>query len=435
MTMAPDGSIGLAAYEVSRDAISRKDQDAWERSFHFTGITPYDELPPYEKGRYAQQFMRFIDATPQVREAFAAYKHLPGTSTHTFATRISGITRVIANSIKQQPFFDRRIRDVAPMHNRFSSYDPFFGENVDAMIGPTRSNACYPFETDFHKKKRIRIADFGCSPKRGGSPTLLFLKKTLCSIFPDKEISCVGYDIDFLQRYPHFDRKGKWQGWEKGYAPDSDGCCVVNGIEYRDATWPRHNIVPMLYGTKIIHTFVPADEPFDFVLNTMFYSVAQISGASQQTLAHMRKAQHDSLHPGGILFLNTCDDCYHIYPAACDTPLNTTIPFISTLQNITQKTSDLIDGSSYCAQIDLEGVPIEKAKQRIYQAIFRAYRLGDSRLSFLDRIFDIYRLSLTGMTLSRTISHLEDPDLCIIESRKEENMSYVQMIRASSLKQ
>ena len=245
--------------------------------------------------------------------------------------------------------YDRQVTAKLPQlqNSEYFRHDPIFGEYIDSLIGNPQILPLI-LERSLRGKKVIKIADFGCAPKKEGSSNLVFLKSILTTLFPDKRFEFFGYDIDFRGRYPNFDSDGNFVGWEEAYLFDGEGTASYKEDTYYNANDPSFNIIPRQEDSKLLNTFDTSHNQYDIVINSMFYSVYEMNGEPEESLDIMRGNLLDIRNPEGVLFLNTCDDCFKIFPSPERESLPEVIPFISSLDNIGNKIDEILTGGAYC---------------------------------------------------------------------------------------
>lgn len=291
-----------------------------ERIFHFCGNSFFDEVSPTQRSHLAEIYSSWILRSHELVEAFEEYNPSSVTLTWTFETRISGLAAVIANYISGNGLFDRRIVTNVPefQESQFFRHDPYFGVYVDGLIGkPTPPEIM--LSADLGYKDVIKIADFACAPKKEGS-SILFLKRILPKLFPNKRFEFYGYDIDFQDRYPHFDENGNFNGWQEGYLFDEEGVAQYNGATYYNnaAQNPQFNLVPQRGNNGFANTFDVSHNRYDVIINSMFYSVLEMNREPEESLSIMRDNLVSLRIQQGVVFLNTCDDCFKIFPGQED---------------------------------------------------------------------------------------------------------------------
>lgn len=396
-----------------------------ERIFHFCGHSFFDELASTERSLLADKYFSWISRNPELLEAFEAYMPTSVTLTWTFESRISGLAAVIANYIAGNSLFDREISANAPefQNSQFFRLDPYFGEYADSLV-PLVGEARPPeliLETDLSRKGTIKIADFACAPKKEGGSSILFLKAVLPRLFPDKQFEFFGYDIDFQDKYPQFDEAGNFKGWQEGYVFDRDGVAHHNGSTYYNAAQnPQFNLVPGREGDIFANTFDVSHNRYDVIINSMFYSVLEMNGEPQESL-DMMKDNHLRLRTSeGVVFLNTCDDCFKIFPAQSDDALPVVVPFISSASNMKQKVREVLTGGMYCKGVyNPHYEPSPDERRRVESSLYLAHRLARRDLTFLDRLFETYERVKEGADLEHALSCLTDPNLMLGQERRK----------------
>ncbi|MBI4232022.1 hypothetical protein HY605_02215, partial [Candidatus Peregrinibacteria bacterium] len=244
-------------------------------------------------------------------------------------------------------------------------------------------------------------------------------------LFPHKHFEFFGYDIDFHDRYPRFDENGNFKGWQEGYAFDREGVAHHNGVTYYNASMnPQFNPIPQRRDQRFVNTFDTSQRIYDVIINSMFYSVFQMNGEPEESLDRMRENLLSLRNPSGVVFLNTCDDCFKIFPAPNSEPLPVVVPFICSIANIEQKVNELLSGGNYCGGV--YGFGSERSKNELTQeekkavekALYRAHRLARSDVTFLDRLFEAYEMINRGSTLDKALESLTDPNLVINHKRR-----------------
>jgi hypothetical protein len=275
--------------------------------------------------------------------------------------------------------------------------------------------------TNLVSREVIKIADFACAPKKDGGSSILFLKRILHGLFPSKRFEFYGYDIDFQNRYPQFDEDGNFNGWQEGYVFDKEGVAQYNGATYYNAAQnSQFNLVPQGNGNGFSDTFDASRNRYDIIINSMFYSVLEMNGEPEESLRIMRDTLLALRTQQGVVFLNTCDDCFKIFPAQGDNALPVVVPFISSMTNIEQKVAEVLMGGKYCNGIygsDYE--PSTEERKRVETALYLAHRLARKDLTFLDRLFETYQGINEGANLDDSLSCLTNPNMRIGQARRK----------------
>jgi hypothetical protein len=219
--------------------------------------------------------------------------------TKTISHRYANLLVIIANILSGRPVFDRQIISRLPFDYSACKqllFDPFFGEQPATQVKESVFS--------FSDKTEVSLADFGCAPKKDGAPSIMWLKKQLEALFPEKRFLVDGYDIVYPERYPVIEND-KWTGeWHNGYQ-FSDDRATYNGITYFNAKNQTYDI------TKPLFAQVPK---YDFVINAMFYwYIERYSLTAEALLSTMKKNMLNTLHDQGVLFLNTLGDKYDVF--------------------------------------------------------------------------------------------------------------------------
>lgn len=411
--------------------LERRELAEMERALHFTGEYFPDEIAQETRTEIAKKQLKNIEGNPETKQEFEKYTPKSVTLPWTFGARLSGLAAVIANCIMDASIFSREIAEKLDelREGIYYSHDPMFGRYVDSLIGSPNAPISY-VNAGLCRKEVIKIADFACAPKRGGGSTILFLKKMLGKAFPEKHFQFFGYDIDFRERYPKFDAKGRFTEWEKGYIFDDGGIATLNGDIYYNANNPRFNIVPVRADSQFNNTFDKSHNSYDIIINSMFYSVFEMNGEPKESLDIMLNNLLSLRTSQGILFLNTCDDCFRIYPSPKANELDMIVPFISSLDNIKQKIRDILTGYKYCKGVFAQsGAPTQDDEKRVEEAMYKAHRLATRNLTFLDRLFETYERISEGANLDEALGCLTGPNLSISPARKEATRKRIYSIR------
>ena len=390
-----------------------------ERVLHFTGVSFYEEVTPQERAEFAEKQLSWILNNTETRQAFQEYNPTSVTLTLTFSTRLSGLATAISNYIAGNNLYARLPLELPQLiGSRFYQHDPVFGEDIDSLIGRPQKEPLF-LKGDLKKKDAIRIADFACAPKKGGSGDLLFLKDVLGTLFPDKKFEFFGYDVDFRERYPVFTETGEFVGWDSGYIFEGEGIVTLKGDTYYNANNPAFNIVPQRKNSSYVNTFDISHNRYDIIINSMFYSLFEMNIEPRESLDIILQNQLALRSPGGVLFLNTCDDCFKIFPFPQATALPQVIPFISSLENIRQKINEILIGGKYCNGVyDLPYSPAPEEREEVEKAIYIAHRLATRDVTFLDRLFETYERIDEGANLQAALSCLTDLNLSIAPERR-----------------
>jgi hypothetical protein len=403
-----------------------------ERIFHFCGNSFFDEVSPTQRAHLADIYSSWISRSPEVVEAFEEYKPSSVTLTWTFETRVSGLAAVIANYISGNSLFDRRIVLDIPefQESQFFRHDPYFGVYVDGLIGKPTPPEIMP-ATDLGSKEVIKIADFACASKKDGGSSILFLQKILPRLFPNKRFEFYGYDIDFQGRYPHFDEWGNFSGWQEGYLFDQEGVAQYNGSTYYNAAQnPKFDLVPQRRNNRYTNTFDKSHNRYDIIINSMFYSVLEMNGEPEESLSIMRDNLLSLRTQQGVVFLNTCDDCFKIFPAQDCDAMPVVVSFVSSMSNIEQKVAEVLMGGKYCNGVhgsDYE--PSTEERKRVETALYLAHRLARKDLTFLDRLFETYERINEGANLNDSLLCLTNPDLMIGKARRNYQRNRIYAIK------
>ncbi len=403
-----------------------------ERIFHFCGHSFIDEESPMERSSLANKYFSWISRNPKVLEAFESYKPTSVTLTWTFESRISGLVAVIANYMAGNSLFNRTLVAGVPefQKSQFFRHDPYFGEYVDSLIGEANLSE-FMSKGDLSRKDTIKIADFACTPKKDGGSSILFLKAVLPKLFPEKKFEFFGYDIDFQDRYPKFDEDGNFKGWEEGYVFNREWVAHHNGSTYYNAAQnPQFNLVPQRKGLKFVNTFDTSHNKYDLIINSMFYSVLEMNGEPKKSLDIMRKNLLSLRTPQGVAFLNTCDDCFKIFPVQTSEALPVVVPFISSVTNIEQKVREILIGGKYCNGVySFDYEPVQEEQKRVEMSLYNAHRLATRDLTFLDRLFEVYERINEGSNLEQGLSCLINPHLIIDQERKRQTREKIYSIK------
>lgn len=413
----------------------QKDLREVERVLSFCGIQFHDEMRMQKRHDIAATYKRWIMSNEETRSAFQHYKpnvNLP----MTFSTRMSGLAVAIANYIKGNDLYDRQTVAGLPhfQNNTFYQRDPIFGEHIDELLGKA-DTVPLVLGNNLCTKPVVRIADFGCAPKRGGSSSLLFLKSILTRLFTDRQFEFYGYDIDFRPQYPVFSDDGTFTGWEDAYNFDRHGIARLNGDVYYNAQNPLFNIMPKRKKSQFVNTFNPFHNQYDIIVNSMFYAVFEMNGEPPESLAISLYNMLAMRSPDGILFLNTCDGCFKIFPAPDTEPHQNVIPFISTLDGVERKIANLLTGNVYCRGVYRNGhKPDAQDYTKIEKAVYRAHRLATSGITLLDRLFEAYERINEGSDLDHAISVLTDPAVSIPPARRAAVRDKIYSIRRKMTK-
>jgi len=411
--------------------LERQQVAEMERALHFTGEYFPDEVAQETRTEIAKRQLKNIEGNPETRQEFEKYSPKSVSLPWTFGARLSGLSIVIANCIMDMDIFGREIADNLDELREciYYSHDPMFGRYVDDLIGlPHVPTFCV--NMGLCRKDVIKIADFGCAPTKEGGSTILFLKNIFTKAFPNKHFQFFGYDIDFRERYPKFNGEGGFIGWETGYVFDEQGMATLNGDIYYNANNPRFNIVPVRADSRLENTFDRSHNTYDIIINSMFYSVFEMTGEPKESLDVMLNNILSLRSSQGILFLNTCDDCFRIYPSPTTHELGAVVPFISSLGNIQQKVRDILTGYKYCRGVFAQsGAPKPNDEKRVEEAIYKAHRLATRDLTFLDRLFETYERINEGANLDEALACLVDPNLSTSPARKELTRGRIYSIR------
>lgn len=395
--------------EVSTGSLpkSRK-QDDLERALHFCGVSFWDEVNPEERSEVARQCLKAVLGNPETCNRYRECVVDELSNPWTFSTRSSGLAIALANCIVGLDLYDRTFLPsvTSCANSRFLQHDPSFGAYVDRLIGlPTQRQVRVP--TDLPSRRTISIADFGCAPAKGGSGTLNFVKGVLGTLLPDRVFEFAGYDVNFRGEYPLFSEAGTLVGWEKGYEFDTRGTTQVHGVTYFNSRESAYNIVPKSEGRNFRNTFDVSHARYDIVLNSMFYSVHEMNGVSDRILEQMLQNMLAVTKPGGVLFLSTCDDCFKVFPAPATTPVREVLPFICSIDNVESKALELLVGGKYCkgCYSDSDSVT-EESRHAVECSLYRAHRLAVRDATFLDRLFEAYRMIDRGSSLEDALALL-----------------------------
>ncbi len=403
-----------------------------ERIFHFCGYSFFDEVSSAERSSLADNYFSWISRNEDLLEAFETYRPTSVTLTWTFESRISGLAAVISNYIAGNSLFNREIIANAPefQKSQFFRHDPYFGEYVDALIGEAKPPELMP-QADLSGKDVIKIADFACAPKKDGGSSILFLKAILQKLFPDKQFEFFGYDIDFPGRYPKFNEDGNFKGWQEGYVFDGEGVAHHDGSTYYNAAQnPQFNLVPQRKESGFVNTFDVSHNRYDVIINSMFYSVLEMNGEPEESLDIMRNNLLSLRTPQGVVFLNTCDDCFKIFPAQSDDALPVVIPFISSISNIEQKIKELLVGGKYCKGVyDASYEPSAEERKKVEMSLYLAHRLARRDLTFLDRLFEAYERVNENANLEHTLLCLTGPNLIVGQERRKQARARIYAIK------
>jgi len=258
------------------------------------------------------------------------------------------------------------------------------------------------------------------------------MRNAFQAILPHRDIWFHCYDIVYRDKYPRFNSDGKFLGWQRTYHFNRDGIAEFDGITYFDATRnPAFNIVPQNTGNRYHNTYDSGHVKYDIITCSMLYGVYEIQGYPQEVLACMLQNLLDSLADDGVLFLNTCDDCFKIFQPGQMTPLFPVIPFIVGPRNIPEKVRSLIDGNIYTQGLQPKSgchwTP-EKTQMVAYElqrAMYQAHRLATSEMTFLERLFEAYRSVDEGASCDEICAILSSPTLQISDKQRLANRQRV----------
>ncbi|MBM2834468.1 MAG: hypothetical protein HW406_1629 [Candidatus Brocadiaceae bacterium] len=158
----------------------------------------------------------------------------------------------------------------------------------------------------------------------------------------------------------------------------------------------------------------------------MFYSVLEMNGEPNESLDIMRDNLLGLRTPQGVVFLNTCDDCFKIFPAPDNSALPVVVPFISSIGNVEQKARELLIGGVWCKGAYHSGYePSGEEWKRVKTSLYYAHRLAKRDLTFLDRLFEAYERINEGSSLEQALSSLISPDLVISQERGKQTRNKI----------
>ncbi len=383
-----------------------------QRILHFFGHVVSDEGDWLAAEREACERLEAIAARdPHIRPALDAYLArdrwltVP-TTTLTLPTRLGGLTAVIANALADRPVHDSwaALRDPGLRESPGFRADPGFADWAESARPRQRL-----LENSRSLRDRVRIADFGCAPKAGGAPGLMFMREHLRHCHPDTELSFHGVDIDFPSRYPRLTRMESFDGWSEGYHFDANGHSSVDGIHYYDASsHPGYDILSASFDSRSFPRF-------DFVVCSLFYSVLELAGAPAPLLARARANLRSTLSEEGVLLLHTAADHVELYRRGGTERLPFVIPFTPHPQEIQSKARSLLRGGPYTVGL-LSNWPLDApeaacVEERLVTAVRRAYQHSSLCAGATDRVFRAFEQIDEGAKFDEVLTTLESPEI------------------------